>query len=430
MARPRVILRRCEAYRVDAIRAIVAEGVRDLGVKLDAPVFVKPNVVTANRRYNRHAYTAPEVVEATLRVIRDAGVREVTVGESGGFGVPGRLFLAEAGYLDLGRRTGVRVIDLNEWPTRRVTLRKAAWHHEIDLSTAVAGARTKVFVPKLKYHIFAGITCALKLNIGLLQHHERMLFHDHRIHEKIVDLLEVGWPDLVVCDAVETTFGFESAPYPAPLGLLMIADHPLAADAVAATVMGYDPREVAHLRIASERGYGSLDLADYSIEGDVGVDELRSRTARVPRLFQDLQALDTPIRFFQGGPPGLDVVCDGGCEAAVKGALGTIEKRRPGSLARARPGGIVTGVHRGDVILPGQPVMLVGTCTRVEGRLVAGRVRRVAGCPIGAKALLARLPFTFGMPSPLLDIRDAFLYVAYSIRKGWARLMLRLGLRR
>ena len=310
MARPRVILRRCEEYRVDAIRSIVAESIADLGVTLRDPVFIKPNVVTANRRYNHHAYTSPAVVEGMIRVLQDAGVRDITVGESGGFGVPGRLFLKDAGYLDLARRTGVPVVDLNEWPTRRVTLSKALWHREMDLSTRIVEARTRIWMPKLKYHVFAGITNALKLNIGILQHTERMLFHDHRIHDKIVDLLEAGWPDLVVSDAIETTFGFESAPYPSHLGLLMIADHPVAADAVAATIMGYAPGDIAHLRIASERGWGPIALEDISIEGDVGVDELRARPKGNTRLSHrrevpaDHAPLRIPVAQPRAGPAG------------------------------------------------------------------------------------------------------------------------------
>ena len=91
-------------------------------------------------------------------------------------------------------------------------------------------------MPKLKYHIFANITNALKLNIGILTHSERMLFHDYRLHEKIVDLLEAGYPDLVVTDAIDITYGFESAPYPVRLGLMLIADDPLAADVLLRTL--------------------------------------------------------------------------------------------------------------------------------------------------------------------------------------------------
>lgn len=427
--RPTVILRRCDAYSVDTLSAIVRESMADLGLHARGRVFIKPNVVTANRRYIHHSFTDPAVVEAMVGVVRESAHDDLCIGESGGYGIPTRMFLRESGYHAMARRLGVRLVDLNEHGLVKVALHKAAWHREILLSRFIHEADFRIWMPKLKFHVFAGITNALKLNVGILTHGERMLFHDHRIHEKIVDLLEPGYPDLVVTDAVNVTYGFESAPYPTPLGLIMVSNHPLATDAVAAHIMGYDPRELAHLRIASERGYGSLDLDDIDICGDHDLEELRRHPKGDTRLFQHLAELDTPIRFFAGPAPDTDVPCDGGCECALKGCLGTIEKRSPGALKGARPGAIVTGVYAGDVVQPDGPVLLVGDCARVTGNLQARKVRRVKGCPMGARNLFIKVPRLFGMPSPMLDPRDAILFIHHSIMKylriGFTRLFTR-----
>jgi uncharacterized protein (DUF362 family) len=353
-------------------------------------------------------------------------VDRVVVGESGGYGIPSRLFFSESGYTAMAHRVGVDLVDLNEHRTVRVPLKKGVWHTAIDLSEHIVGADLKIWMPKLKYHIFCGITNALKLNVGILLHRERMLFHDHRVHEKIVDLLEAGYPDLVVSDAIDVTYGFESAPHPVRLGALLIADQPLAADVVGAFVMGYDPASVRHLRIAAERGYGPIGLDGISVTGDADIEELRARPKGQPRLFQVLADLETNIRFRNGLAGGAGVPCDGGCEGAVKGCLGTIEKRRPGSLARARPGVIVTGVVSGDVISPDGPVLLVGDCTRVEGRLEARRIVRVRGCPVPARALFVKVPLLFRMPSPMLDLRDVVLFLWHSTVKLAAILWFRL----
>ncbi len=392
-SRPRVIVRRCPDYDPGRIQGILREAVHDLGLQARGRrIFLKPNVVSANRRYIHDSFTNPAVVASMVRVLQAQQPAGITIGESGGYGIPGRLFFHEAGYFAMARRLGVDLVDLNEHPTVRVPLAKATLHTAIDLSRHITDADLKVWMPKLKFHIFCGVTNALKLNVGILLHHERMLFHDHRIHEKIADLLEAGWPDLVVSDAIDVTYGFESAPHPVRLGALLIADHPLAADAVAAWIMGYEPASIRHLAIASERGYGSLDLRDFDLAGDADLQELRDRPKGRRRLFQVLDELETPIRFVGGVAEGTDVHCDGGCEGAVKGCLGTIEKRRPGSLAKARPGTIVTGVVKGDVVSPDGPVLLVGECTRVEGRLEASRVVRVRGCPVAARQLFVTVP--------------------------------------
>ena len=428
--KPRVILRRCDTYDSDAISGVLKEALSDLKTAVKGRIFIKPNVVSANRQYIHNSYTHPSVVEGMIKALRAMNAGSVTVGESGGYGIPSRLFLKEAGYFDLAQRTGVPVIDLNEHALVKVRLKKGVWHKEMLLSKYIKEADFKIWMPKLKYHIFASVTNALKLNIGILTHKERMLYHDHRIHEKIVDLLEAGYPDLVVSDAIDVTYGFESAPYPVHLGLLMIANQPLAADAVAAYIMGYKPEEVLHLKIASERGYGSLKLGDISIEGDADLQKLRKAPKGNTRLFQHLNELDTPIRFYAGYAPDTDIICDGGCEAAVKGALGTIEKRRPGSLKKAKKGAIVTGIYKGDVDIPDGRAFLVGNCTSVQGKLNAKKVYRVKGCPIGAKDLFVKLSLIFGLPSPMLDVRDATLFIVNSVQKAASIAANRLILRR
>lgn len=417
ISKPRVILRKCEDYSTDRIRGIIRESVADLGHDIKGKVFIKPNVVSANRAYIHNSYTQPAVVESMVGVLRERNINDIIIGESGGYGIPSRLFLKEAGYFDLARRLNVPVLDMNEYHSTKIQLKKGVCHKDMMLSDLIREADYKIWMPKLKYHIFASITNALKLNIGILQHSERMLYHDHRIHEKIVDMLEAGYPDLVVSDAIDITYGFESAPYPVRLGMLIISDNPLAADAVAAYIMGYKPEEVQHLRIASERGYGSLKLKDISIEGDADIEKMRRKPKGNTRLFQHLEELETPIKFFAGCVPGTTTICDGGCEAAVKGLLGTIEKRSPGSLKNARPGAIVQGVYKGDVIMPGLPVMLLGDCTKVEGELVAGKIYRIKGCPIGVKKLMSRLPSVFGLSNPMFDPRDAMLFITNSIEK-------------
>ena len=421
----RVILRRCETINPSVIRSIVSESLQDLGVRPTGRVFIKPNVVTANRAYIHHSYTNPHLVAEVINWARTHGAAQVTVGESGGFGIPSRLFLSEAGYLDL-RRLDAHVVDLNTEPTVRVPLSRGMHHHSMLLARSLHDADFLLWMPKLKYHICCTTTCALKLNIGILTHQERMLYHDDRLDEKIIDMLEVGYPDAVVTDAVEIGHGYESAPQALHLGVIMVADDPVAMDVVANRVLGYEPADCRHLMIAHERGYGPPDLEQVQIEGDVTLDELRAKTAGIESEYQDIHKVKTPIRFYCGTDDERDRFCHGGCLAAVKGALGTIDKRRPGSVARAKPGAIVTGVYRGNVDAGDGVALLIGRCTRVEGEINARKIKRLGGCPIGAKQLLIAIPMSFGLPSPMLDLVDSLKFIAFSIDKALRRLVANL----
>lgn len=413
-----VLLRRVETYDQAAMDAVVREGFDLLGRRPEGRVLIKPNVVFANRQYSMHAFTHPGLVGlVTDRVRGYPGVTDLAVGESGGFAIPTRLNFKESGYYEMGQKHQVPVIDFNEDTYVKVDLKKGTCHRTLLCPRLIHEADFKIWMPKLKYHICCEITNALKLNIGSLLHKERMLFHDDRLNDKIVDILEIGYPDLVITDAVIIGHGFESCAKPFHLGLIMISNDPVASDVVAAQILGYRPEAVHHLRIASERGYGSIDPASVRIVGDIGIEELARRTSGIVSQFQDMQKLDTRIRFHEGIGPNTNQVCYGGCMAAVKGSLGTIDARRPGSLKNAREGAIVTGIYDGDVDAGNGTCLLIGDCTEVKGTIRAGRTKRIKGCPIGAVQLTSVLPFIFGMPSPLLDPRDVPLVVINSIEK-------------
>jgi len=424
----KVIIRRCARHDPDMVRGVLRECFQDIGARPRGRVLIKPNVVTANRAYIHHSYTHPSVIEGIVAEVRESpDVGDITIGESSGYGVPPYLFMREAGYTGMARRFGVRLVDFNEDRSEWVGLEKGVAHKGFNAARSILDADYKIWAPKLKWHICCQITNALKLNIGILQHRDRMKYHDDRLNEKIVDLLEVGYPDLVVTDAITVGHGYESAPNKMDLGVIMVADDPLAADAAAAVALGYRPEEVVHLDIASRRGYGSISIDDIEISGDVTLGELSAATAGVESEYQDIQKLDTPIRFFCGNAPGRGEFCYGGCLAAVKGCLGTIDKRTPGSVRRAGEGAIVTGIYSGDVEMPGRQVVLVGDCTKVEGKLVASRVRRLKGCPIGTTQLLFQLPAYFSLPSPAGNPRDALLFVYFFIRHRIKRLLMKFA---
>ena len=412
----RVLIRKCDTADPAKVRPILDECIAELGIVPRGKTLIKPNCVTANRSYIHHSYTDPALVGQTIKLLKDQGIDQITVGESGGYGIPGRLFFSEAGYLELAD-LGAKIVDFNIEPTVRQTLKRAQHHKDMLVPQSIVDSDFLVWMPKLKFHICCTITCALKLNIGILIHKERMLYHDDRLDEKIVDMLEVGYPDLVITDAIEVGTGFESAPHPVHLGAIMVADDPVAMDIAACRVLGFEPEQCAHLMLAMERGFGPRSLDDVRIEGDVTVEQLRQITRGHVSEYQDIQKLDTPIRFYCGNDPERDRFCHGGCLAALKGCLGTIDKRRPGSVKNARQGAIVTGVYKGDVDAGNGVALLVGTCTKVEGEIRARKIVRVKGCPMGAKHLFFAVPHYFGMPSPLLDVRDAFLFIVFSVDK-------------
>jgi uncharacterized protein (DUF362 family) len=95
VAAPKVILRSCADYDVDAIRRVAGDGLRELGLRPSGRTLVKPNLVTANPLF-RYAYTRPEFIEGVLLALRDRDAEspdeqkmtELALGERSGLMTP------------------------------------------------------------------------------------------------------------------------------------------------------------------------------------------------------------------------------------------------------------------------------------------------------------------------------------------------------
>ena len=147
-SRPRVILRACATYDTEKIRAIVREGLEELGLEPHGRTLVKPNCVASGATFP-HAYTRPEFLEGVLLALQDKDrgrMSELAVGERCGITVPTRAsfdgaVLESPGVLqlDLAVRTrGARqVVELDGDPCG----------HQIAAADSVGKGRRPPVVP-------------------------------------------------------------------------------------------------------------------------------------------------------------------------------------------------------------------------------------------------------------------------------------------
>jgi len=425
MSRYKVILRRCERYDADRIRVIIREGMEELGARPRGKVLVKPNVVFAHRRYGRFGFTHPEFLRALLGELSDRDeVKKVTLGERCAVTVPTRYAYLEAGWNPLRRIPKVEFCFFDEAAQVKVKLSKGTVHQELRLARPFVEADYKIYACKLKHHVSTRLTCALKLNIGILDSKDRLFGHDYRLEEKIADLYEAGHPDLVVADGITIGQQNELVPTPLDLGVILIAPNGVSADSVAARILGFKTEEVQHLAIARSRGWEPVRDDQIEIAGDVKLEELQARTKNLDRTFSDPRELDTPIRFYFGNYPAGHEICHGGCCNMIKSALAILEAYDPGALKRAKPVAVVIGEYQGDVDGRGLPVLLVGTCTKVMGKLT-GASRRIPGCPVLVPLFIIPAAYYFGLKSPYLDPQAILPFPALSawsfLRKTAAR---------
>lgn len=374
--RPTVILRDCPAYDVERIRTLVREGLDALRLAPMGRTLVKPNLVSAGKLF-QNAHTRAEVVEGVLLALkdRDQGMEDLTVGERCGITIPTRYVFEHSGMNGVVERTGARRSLFEEEEQVEIPLtHEGRLRDRIFVPEPVARADFFVNVPKFKSHPWTTVTFSMKNYIGLQDDRHRLIDHDHRLDEKIADLQFVLQPQLVVIDAVIAGEGRMLTPIPRALNLLILGDNQPAIDAVCCAIIGVDPASVAHIRLASERGLGPIDLSAIDVLGDVSLEEAKRRATgfkvglvRVEKYFEG-----TKITAYAGPPPERERTdyCWGGCPGAIEETV-EILRLFDANFEAAMPRlHVVFGNYQGPIdAKPGEKVVFIGDCAEWRGTL-------------------------------------------------------------
>jgi uncharacterized protein (DUF362 family) len=375
--RPRVILRRCPSYDVDRIRTIIREGLEELDLRPHGRTLIKPNVVASGPTF-KDAYTRPEFVEGVVRALgdRDDGrVKEIAVGERCGITIPTRTAYDGADYYPMFKRTGVKHYHLEEEPQVEVRYRHAGRLRDyVFTPEPVAKADFFVNCPKFKSHPWTTVTFAMKNYIGIQDDRHRLIDHDHRLNEKIADLQYIIQPQFIAIDAITAGEGRMLTPIPFDLGMIIMGNAQVAFDSVCCRIIGVDPTTVDHIRLASERGFGSMNLADVDISGDVTLEEAMARAKgfkvgliRVEKYFEG-----TNITAYAGPPPEREHTdyCWGGCPGAIEEAIEILRLYDQQTDVKMPRLHVVFGAYEGGIdAKPGEKIVFIGDCAEWHGEV-------------------------------------------------------------
>jgi uncharacterized protein (DUF362 family) len=473
----RVFLFHCDAYDAARIRQIVRGAMVELGLVPRGRTLVKPNIVSAGELF-AHAYTRPEVVEGVLGALRDREdaadpMQELAVGERCAITIPTRYAFEQAGYDPMLERAGAKRYCFEEVPQVEIPLsHEGRLRDYLFTPEPVAKADFFVNCPKFKAHPWTTVTFSMKNYIGIQDDRHRLIDHDHALNRKVADLQYIIQPQLVVIDAIIAGEGRMLTPIPRNMNLLVIGNNQVAVDAVSSRIIGVDPLEVEHIRLAHERGFGPIDLDQIRIGGDVSLADAQVRArgfqvglVRVEKYFEG-----TNIQAYAGRPPkgSHEDYCWGGCPGVMEEAIEVLrlfDAECDRKLPRIH---LVFGGYEGPLdVSYGEKVIFVGDCVEWEGKLggelvqirskyverdaldphaakhkdvyarmlvMAKKLRearqrpfiRLEGCPVSIGELLLLLAELGGIKNPYFDPRLALgfnrEYLRWRASSVWKRL--------
>jgi uncharacterized protein (DUF362 family) len=239
-------------------------------VKAGQKVVIKPNMSFA-RGPESATNTHPEVVRELVLLCKEAGASRVRV-------LDHSLHDPEQSLARSGIRDACNSVE--EGICHH--LMSASYYQDAEISGAaqmrgnafmrdVLEADVLIAAPVAKSHSGAGVSLSLKGQMGLIQ--DRGAMHSrYSLSSSIVDLNLRVKPHLAVIDAtrVLTTGGPGGPGHVITPGEIIASADPVAADSLA--VASYEwygqkmqPRQVAYLREAHERGLGRIDIENLTI---------------------------------------------------------------------------------------------------------------------------------------------------------------------
>ena len=350
-------------------------------------IFLKPNFVRPDYRFNPAVSTDPRVILALGELLKDAGAEYIAAGDNPGKGLSFRDILNDIPGSDTWERRGIHPYFYGEAPPVEVELSEAALFRRMLIPSDFQDFSLFINLPKLKMHMHTTASLGIKNLYGLLLDEQRMSFHREDVSRKLVEILTRFPPDLTVIDGIWALEG--QAPIcgepVTDFNCIFAGTNPVAVDSVAAKAMGVSPVELTAVRLASRMGLGPSCLKDIEVTG-APLSEVR-------------RYLKRPVVSSTGAYRNCEVFELGacvGCMSSLRHALdrlhygGRLERQPVSSFVLGVPGPFYQPLSdwEGDL-------WLIGDCVSA---IYPGReeVIRISGCPPHFMEIMLALESRYG----------------------------------
>jgi uncharacterized protein (DUF362 family)/NAD-dependent dihydropyrimidine dehydrogenase PreA subunit len=323
-----VSLIKCATYDTHAVsdaleRALDPFGGMGAFVKKGQKVFLKVNLLLAADP-DQAITTHPAVVEAVIRQAQAAGA-EVFFGDlPGGFHIGNtRRIYKKCGMAAVAERTGANLPLLEQSGFRERAIPNGRKLTAIHTPKLLDDMDVLINLPKMKTHMQALYTGAIKNLFGLMTTRDRQAAHNHSrfraFSSALVDIYSSMVPALNIMDAIMGMDGTgPSQGKPRAWNALLASPDAVAMDAVGAALMGLRPGEVLTTEFAARRGLGQGDLSLITVHGGRIAHMARRAKRPSPAIFTMLPLLGGLVNDISSVKPVIDAKNCKKCRSCVE----------------------------------------------------------------------------------------------------------------
>ncbi len=342
-------------------------------------VLIKPNagrVAAAGSGVVTH----PDALAACIDAIMEHSPARVVVGDSPILGVNVKEAYEISGMAEAAASRGIELLDLDEAEPVMLEIPRGRAIKQVKACRIVEETDVIISLAVLKMHMHTGVSLSIKNIKGLLYRHQKVRLHQlpgggsgngpKPLDVAIVDLLDVLKPHVAVIDGWIGMEGLgPSAGTPRKADLAVCSTDPVAADATACRLIGIEPMEVHHIRLAAERNHGIMEEENIVTTVPLGKDDV-VLFARPPR--------DIALAF-----PDVVLYDEGACSACTSTTLMFLQRFAEHIKEyRLQDGKLHIVIGSGTRDVP-EGTIVIGNCARLHRE----KGSFAPGCPPVASAI-------------------------------------------
>jgi len=242
----------------------------DINLKGKKNVLIKVNFSSTE---NKLGATNVDAVRALLQFLRERYAGKITIAEA--IRAPAQVRWEQYGYPALEKEFGVELADLNQGGWEMIDLYDAALRPmPLHFSKQVIDSDYRIAIGPAKTHDVVGATLSIKNLVmgGLINidKDKRKMHQGYPVHNLDLYLLAKAYP--LQLGVIDGFIGMEGdGPVfgePVDWGVAVSSCTPVAADCLAARLMGFNITDTGYLWYCQKKGLGVSEMSEMNIVGD------------------------------------------------------------------------------------------------------------------------------------------------------------------